>query len=153
MLAKEYGVKGCSILFHLSSLAFLTCFPYNFMHLIWENVIKNLILLWTSDFKGLDKGSGCYQIDATAWATIRSVIASSGSTIPGCYGACPPNFIENRSSVTADTWSFWTLYLGPVLLWQKFKDKKNYNHFVKLVELLHKCLQFTLATEDLLHLK
>ena len=64
-LAKEYGVKGVSILFNLSSLTFPTCFPYDFMHLIWENVIKNLILLWTGDFKGLDEGSGCYQIDTT----------------------------------------------------------------------------------------
>jgi hypothetical protein len=44
-LAKRYGVKGCSILFNLSSLIFPTCFPYDFMHLIWENIIKNLILL------------------------------------------------------------------------------------------------------------
>jgi Transposase family tnp2 len=61
-LAKEYGVKGCSILFKLSSLTFPTCFPYDFMHLIWENVVKNLILLWTGNFKGLDEGSGCYSV-------------------------------------------------------------------------------------------
>jgi hypothetical protein len=152
-LAKEYGVKGHSILFQLSSIAFPTCFPYDFMHLIWENVIKNLILLWTGDFKGLDEGSGCYQINTTVWAAIGSATASSGSTIPGCYGARPPNFVENRSSATADTWSFWTLYLGPILLQQKFKDEKYYNHFIELVGLLHKCLQFTLTTEDLSCLK
>jgi len=127
-LAKEYGVKGCSIFFNLSSLEFPTCFPYDFMHLIWENVVKNLILLWTGKFKGLDEGSGCYQINSTVWAAIGSAMAASGSTIPGCYGARPPNFIENRSSTTADTWSFWTLYLGPILLRQKFKDKKYYDH-------------------------
>jgi len=152
-LAKEYGVKGCSIFFNLSSLKFPTCFPYDFMHLIWENIVKNLILLWTGKFKGLDEGSGCYQINSTVWATIGSATAASGSTIPGCYGAHPPNFIENRSSTTADTWSFWTLYLGPILLRQKFKDKKYYDHFVKLVGLLHKCLQFTLTMDDLSVLK
>ena len=148
-LAKEYGVKGVSILFNLSSLTFPTCFPYDFMHLIWENVIKNLILLWTGDFKGLDEGSGCYQIDTTVWAAIGSATAASGSTIPGCYGTRPPNFVENRSSTTADTWSFWTLYLGPVLLRQKFKDKKYYDHFIKLVNMLHRCLQFTLTMADI----
>jgi len=152
-LSKEYGVKGVSILFNLSSLMFLLCFPYNFMHLIWENVIKNLILLWTSNFKGLDKGSGCYQINATVWAAIGSATVVSGSTIPGCYRTCPPNFVENRSSTTTDTWSFWTLYLGPVLLQQKFKDKKYYDHFIKLVNMLHRCLQFTLTMADILDLR
>jgi hypothetical protein len=152
-LAKEYGVKGCSILFNLSSLTFPTCFPYNFMHLIWENIIKNLILLWTGDFKGLDEGSGCYQIDATVWAAIGSATASSGSTIPSCYEAHPPNFLENKSSVTADMWSFWTLYFGPVLLRQKFKHRKYYDHFIKLITMLHMCLQFTITIEDLAHLK
>ena len=152
-LSKEYGVKGCSIFFCLSSLQFLTCFPYDFMHLIWENVIKNLVLLWTGEFKGLDEGSGCYQIDSTVWAAIGSATAASGSTIPGCYGARLPNFVENRSSTMADTWSFWTLYLGPILLQQKFKDKKYYDHFVRLIGLLHKCLQFTLTMDDLSILK
>jgi len=152
-LAKEYGVKGVSILFNLSSLMFPSCFPYDFMHLIWENIIKNLILLWTGDFKGLDEGSGCYQINTTVWAAIGLVTALSGSTIPSCYGTCPPNFIENRSSTMADTWSFWTLYLGPVLLQQKFKDKKYYDYFIKLVNMLHRCLQFTLTMADILDLR
>jgi hypothetical protein len=152
-LAKKYGVKGCSILFNLSSLQFPTCMPYDFMHLIWENVIKNLLLLWTGEFKGLDEGSGCYQIDTSVWAAIGSATAASGSTIPGCYGARPPNFIENKSSMTADTWSFWALYIGPVLLRQKFKNKKYYDHFIQLVDLLHKCLQFTLTAADILDLR
>jgi len=152
-LSKEYGVKGVSILFNLSSLMFPSCFPYDFMHLIWENVIKNLILLWTGNFKGLDEGSGCYQINATVWATIGSATAVSRSTIPGCYGTRPPNFVENRSSMMADTWSFWTLYLGPVLLQQKFKDKKYYDHFIKLINMLHRCLQFTLTMANILDLR
>ena len=53
----------------------------------------------------------------------------------------------------ANTWSFWTLYLGPVLLQQKFKDKKYYDHFIKLINMLYRCLQFTLTMADILDLR
>ena len=60
-LSKKYGIKGVSILSHLQSISFPLSFPYDFMHLIWENLIPNLILLWTGGFKGLDEGTGEYQ--------------------------------------------------------------------------------------------
>ncbi|KAJ7468888.1 hypothetical protein B0H11DRAFT_1402930 [Mycena galericulata] len=55
-LAKKYGVKGVPLLSYLGSISFPRSFPFDFMHLIWENLIKNLILLWTGGFKGLDTG-------------------------------------------------------------------------------------------------
>ena len=62
-LAKEYGINGVPILTSLSSLAFPILFGFDFMHLLWENVIKNLILLWTGDFKGLDVGAEDYELN------------------------------------------------------------------------------------------
>jgi hypothetical protein len=56
-LAKQFGIKGISVLSRLSSILYPISFPYDFMHLVFENVIKNLTLLWTGQFKGLDKGS------------------------------------------------------------------------------------------------
>ena len=47
ILAKHSGTKGIPILSYLQSLFFPHFFPYDFMHLIFENVMKNLILLWT----------------------------------------------------------------------------------------------------------
>ncbi|KAA1474205.1 hypothetical protein DENSPDRAFT_860222 [Dentipellis sp. KUC8613] len=119
------------------------------MHLIWENLIKNLISLWTGDFKGLDEGTGSYVVDYTVWAAIGEATAASGSTIPGCYGAHPPNFIKDKSATTADTWSFWTLYIGPILLYKRFRDEKYYRHFIKLVKLLNICLQFTVTRAEI----
>ena len=43
-LVKQYGIKGLPLLSCLLSLEFLTLFPYDFMHLIWENLVKNLVL-------------------------------------------------------------------------------------------------------------
>ena len=49
-LSKEYGIKGVPLLSHLSSLKFPASFPYGFMHLIYKNVLKNLVALWTGQF-------------------------------------------------------------------------------------------------------
>jgi len=152
-LSKECGIKGIPALSHLSSLDFPHSFPYDFMHLIWENLMKNLILLWTGTFKGLDAGNGSYVIDSTVWDAIGKATASSGQHIPSCFGARPPNFVSDQSACTADTWSFWTLYLGPVLLRDRFAHQKYYTHFVALVKLLHRCLQFTLNLQEVAEIR
>ncbi|KAI0057071.1 hypothetical protein BV25DRAFT_1872566 [Artomyces pyxidatus] len=118
------------------------------MHLIWENTIKNLVLLWTGPFKGLDEGTGSYQLPRSVWDAIGVATAASGSTIPGAYGARPPNVATDHTATTADSWSFWTLYIGPVLLRRSFTDSKYYDHFVNLVKLLHKCLEFSFTVQD-----
>jgi hypothetical protein len=147
-LSKNYGVKGVSILSQLSSLSFPASFPYDFMHLIWENLVKNLSLLWTGAFKGLDDGCKHYKLDKKVWEAIGRATAASGSTIPSAFGARPPNIESDKTACTADTWSFWMLYLGPVLLHHKFTHQKYYEHFIKLVKLLNLCLQFELTDED-----
>ena len=53
-LSTQFGIKGLPLISALSSLSFPTSFTYNFMHLIWANLIPNLILLWTGKFKDLD---------------------------------------------------------------------------------------------------
>ncbi|TFY81334.1 hypothetical protein EWM64_g2680 [Hericium alpestre] len=115
-LAKKYGIKGLPIWVYLSSMSLSKSFPYDFMHLIWENLMKNLVRLWTGEFKGLNEGSGSYQLQKSVWEAIGAATAECGSTIPGCYGARPPNVTKDNTSTTADTWSFWTLYIAPFLI-------------------------------------
>ena len=86
-LSTTYGIKGVSLLSNLKSLHFPLSFPYDFMHLIWENVIPNLILLWTGEFKGLDEGTGDYEFPSSVWEAIGEATAAAGSTIPTTFGA------------------------------------------------------------------
>ena len=44
-LAIKYEIKGLPLLTALTSLSFPLSFPYDFMHLIWSNLIVNLIHL------------------------------------------------------------------------------------------------------------
>ncbi|KAJ7771163.1 hypothetical protein DFH07DRAFT_866511 [Mycena maculata] len=110
------------------------------MHLIYENVIKNLIL---RTYKNLDQGTGEYELNPSIWDAIGAATAAGGSTIPTAFGS------KDRTACTADTWSFWLLYLGPVLLHNKFKWCVYYDHFIKFVKLTHLCLQFEYTKADM----
>ncbi|GBE90171.1 hypothetical protein SCP_1900200 [Sparassis crispa] len=148
-LAKAYGIKGVPLLSCLSSLSFPLSFPYNFMHLIWENVIKNLVLLWTGEFKGLDEGNEEYQLHPDVWTAIGAATAAAGSTIPSAFGPRIPDPATDKSASTADSWSLWSLYVSPVLLACKFTRLKYYEHFIELVKLLHMCLEFEISRQDI----
>jgi len=148
-LSKKYGIKGVPLLSYLKSLSSPLSFPYNFMHLIWENLIPNLILHWTGEFKGLDEGTGEYEIAPKVWQAIGTAGATAGSTIPSAFGTQTPNIATNKYAFSAEMWSFWTLYLGPILLRQRFHHQCYYNHFVELVKLLHMCLQFEISANEI----
>ncbi|THU93897.1 hypothetical protein K435DRAFT_820122 [Dendrothele bispora CBS 962.96] len=123
------------------------------MHLFWENLMKNLIKLWTSEFKGMDSGSGEYELEKTVWTAIGEATASSGATIPSCYGARVPNVSADGVYLTAEMISFWTLYIGPALLQRKFHQRRYYDHFIRLVRLLNICLQFEITQDEITFLE
>lgn len=152
-IAKSTGIKGIPLLSYLTSIFFPLSFPFDFMHLIFENLIKNLVLLWTGKFKDLDEGSGDYVLSPQVWEAIGEATAASGSTIPSAYGARPQNVAQDKSQINADSWSFWALYLGPVLLRGRFKSPRYYIHFVDLIKLITLCLQFEITNEEIAQIR
>ncbi|KAH6909680.1 hypothetical protein BKA70DRAFT_1474827 [Coprinopsis sp. MPI-PUGE-AT-0042] len=120
------------------------------MHLIWENLVKNLVLHWTGNFKDLDDGSESYSFSKSLWEAIGEATHRAGATIPSAYGPRVPDIAGERGNyVTADMWSFWTLYLAPILLRRRFSEVWYYRHFIALVRLLNVCLQFEISTEEI----
>ena len=115
-LATKYGIKGLPLLRALSSLSFPVSFPYDCMHLIWANLIPNLILLWTRNFKDLDHDDEGYILAPKVWQAIRVATLDAGKTIPATFGSRVSNIAAEKSQMTAETHSIWTLYLAPTLL-------------------------------------
>lgn len=148
-LSKLFGINGTPILSRLSSLSFPASFPFDFMHLIWENVTKTLVDLWCGDFKGIDEGTGEYTVASAVWEAIGTLCRASGDTIPAVFSARVPNIATERSHFIAETWGTWTLFLGPVLLRKRFRRDVYHKHFVSLVKLLSICLQFNLTSADI----
>ncbi|KAI4520294.1 hypothetical protein K525DRAFT_203997 [Schizophyllum commune Loenen D] len=119
------------------------------MHLIFENLMPNLIKHWTGEFKGLDVGVEDYQFEKKIWEAIGAATAAAGKTIPSVYGARVPDIAKDLSNFSAEMHSFWLMYIGPVLLERRFSRPKYYNHFVKLVTLVITCLQFEISDEEI----
>ncbi|KAI0686435.1 hypothetical protein C8T65DRAFT_567901 [Cerioporus squamosus] len=118
------------------------------MHLIWENVVKNLMQLWAGTYKDLDEGSQEYQIRTSVWEEVGKASANAGSTIPYVFGPRPPNVASDKISWTADTRAFWFQYIAPVLLRGRFLQTKYYDHLVQLVRLVTMCLQFEITEAE-----
>ena len=119
-LAKKYGIKGLPLLIALTSLSFPLSFPYNFMHLIWCNLILNLILMLTRQFKDLDYDNQDYVLLPTIWEAIGEATYNAGKTIPATFGSRVPNIASEKSHMIAETYSIWTLYFAPTLLKDRF---------------------------------
>jgi hypothetical protein len=148
-LAKDSGIKGVSILASLNTLDFPFSFPLDFMHLIFENLVPNLVRHYTGTFKDLDSGTEDYELSKEDWSEICKAGSASGDTIPSSFGLRMPNIETERSSMTAEAWGFWCMYLAPILLQNRFSQRRYYDHFLKLVQLIHKCISFELKRSDI----
>ncbi|EKM79514.1 hypothetical protein AGABI1DRAFT_92026 [Agaricus bisporus var. burnettii JB137-S8] len=119
------------------------------MHLIWENLIPNLILFWTGSFKELDHQDQAYVISPANWAAIGKATAESKATIPSGFGAPPPNVATQRSQMTSEMYCNWTLFIAPIVLRGKFSNPAYYRHFMDLVGLLKLCLALEIDGEEM----
>ncbi|KAJ8507020.1 hypothetical protein ONZ45_g10560 [Pleurotus djamor] len=123
------------------------------MHLVFENLMKNLIALWTGNFKGITTGTEDYQLHPKVWEAIGEATASAGSSIPSSFAARPPNIADDKIALTADSLSFWMQHLGPPLLARRFSQTKYYTHFIKLVKLVKLCLQFEITRDEIVQIR
>ena len=109
--------------------------------------MKNLLLLWTKDFKGLDSGIETYELDPKVWAEIGYQTTKSGETIPSAYGAQVPNIAHDRSTFTADNYSF-----GEILAQSCFETSLTTENIMIILLTLFSsfiCLQFDLPAREL----
>ena len=109
---------------YLSSLSFPLSFPYDFMHLIWSNLIVNLIHLWTAKFKDLDHDDQDYVLMPTVWQAIGEATFNSGKTIPAAFSSRVPNIASEKAHMIAETYSIWTLHIAPILLKSRFQHQR-----------------------------
>lgn len=126
-LSKQYGIKGTPILSTLSSISFPASFPFDFMHLIWENLIPNLILFWTGNFKDLDHHDADYVIQPSIWNDIGKITASCKASIPSTFGAPVPNIAIHRSQMTSEMYANWTLFIAPLFYGAASSDQSATN--------------------------
>jgi Transposase family tnp2 len=148
-LSSFYGVNEKSRLFLLPSLSFPDSFPPDIMHLFFENICPMLRDHWTGTGRYKDKppADSGYLLAPQVWEQIGQETADAYRTIPSEFVGAMPDI--SKSKYKAEYWSFWTIYFGPILLFNRFPNNRYYNHFCKLVAIIKACLQFTITLQEL----
>lgn len=110
------------------------------MHVLFENIVPQLLSLWKGDYKNkqiLDKANGKHQTDYVVseddWEVIAKEIEASNRTTPS--QAVPTvGSIKNKSQWTAETCSYFLMFLGPVVMKDRLPDR-YFQHFILLSEI------------------
>lgn len=141
----RFGIKGMPALKRVGSIDYACGVPWDFMHLLFENVVKNLVNLWMGKFKGLDAGKEDYIIPPAIWKTIGQETIDSVKDIPSAFVRSLGNLAEDSTYFTAEGWAFWFMYLAPILLQGRFSDNKYYKHLCELADIMKICIKFSLS--------
>lgn len=145
-LAKYHGIKGLPALRRVGSLDLVRSYPWDCMHLFFENIIPNLIVLWSGKFKGLDTGHEEYEIEAEVWEQIWEETAEAMKDIPYNFSR---SLAAGPSKFTAEAWCFWFVYMAPTLLKDRFAHPKYHKHACDLSEIIKTCLKFVISYPEM----
>ena len=143
-IAIHYGIKGMPALQCVGSIDYARGVPWDFMHLLLENVIKNLVYLWMGKFKGLDTGTEDYVIPERIWKSIGLETVAAVRTVPSAFVHSLGNIAEDQSAYTVEGWAFWFMFIAPILLRGRFQKVIYYTHFCDLVDIMKTCTQFSI---------
>ncbi|KAF8694702.1 Transposase family tnp2, partial [Rhizoctonia solani] len=147
-LQKDLGINLRSIFASLKSIDLSSSFPYDIMHLLFENLVPNMIKHWTGDFKWLDQGNGSYKIDEVVWKAVGRQTAAATKTIPAKFVGTIPNIAEDAKLFKAKAYAFWFQYMAPILL-QGRLNKPYYSHFLKMQEIMLLVLKFGISNDEI----
>jgi hypothetical protein len=118
------------------------------MHMVWINLIPQLFDLRTGNFNNLDDGTEDSIINPSVWSALGNMCRESGITIPSSFGCHVPN-LSKHSNFMAESWSPWATQLVPNLLQKQFTKVKYYEHFVTMIKLMKKCVDYSLDRAEL----
>jgi hypothetical protein len=144
-IAMQYGIKGMPAFQRVGSIDYARGVPWDFMHLLFENVVKNLVHLWMGKFKGLDAGIEDYIIPDHIWKLIGQETVAAVKDIPSAFVRSLGNIVEDQSNYTAEGWAFWFTNIAPILLRNRFQNVKYYKHLCNLADIIKTCTRFTLT--------
>jgi hypothetical protein len=149
-LVFDEGIKGLPALRRVGSLDFARSFPWDIMHLFFENIVKNLVNLWRGNFKGLDVGSEDYEIAPEIWEEIWRETSEAVKDIPVQFVR---SMTDAPRNFTAESWCFWFVYMAPILLRGRFKQQKYHDHLCSLTNIIKTCIAFPVTVPQVEELR
>lgn len=152
-LAIECGLNSRPLFDRLGSIDLACCAPYELMHLLFENLVPNMLQHWKGIFKWLEDDPASRVSDAD-WQQIGILTQQATRTIPSQFSGTLPNIDTDMGLYKAEASSFWFMYLGPILLNGRL-NREHYRHYLAMREIFVWCLdlEITAAQVDALETK
>ncbi|KAG8689710.1 hypothetical protein FRC09_012286 [Ceratobasidium sp. 395] len=141
----EFRFLQMSVFARLGSIDLASCAPYEIMHLLFENLVPNMLLHWKGKFKWMGKGTGNYVLSAEQWADIGKRTAAATRTIPSTFVGTLPNIDTEARLYKAKANSFWMHYLAPTLLKDKLPNP-YYDHMLLMHDIINLCLELEILS-------
>lgn len=113
------------------------------LHAPTRNTLHNYVLHICGEFKGLDAGKEDYIINDKVWKEIGALTAKANATIPAAFGRSIPDIAEDRTYFTAEAYLVWSTLYAPILLRDRFPNRRYYRHYVLLISIVTRCMDFT----------
>ncbi|KAG8730992.1 hypothetical protein FRC10_002129, partial [Ceratobasidium sp. 414] len=118
------------------------------MHLLFENLVPNMICHWTGTFKALDEGTENYELEEGEREQIGEQTIQATKTIPSTFVGPLPDITRDRRLYKAEAYSFWIQYIAPIVLKDKLLDKYH-RHLILLCEIIMCCLLFQITSAQI----
>jgi hypothetical protein len=148
-IGKLYGIRQRAVMCRVRSIDLARSAPWDWMHLLCENICPNMADLWTGRFKNLDTGTEDYELAPHIWEEIGNETANAVKTIPATFVRVLSNIAYDRSQFTAESWAFWFMYIAPIVLRGRFKKKCYYKHMCLLVNIMKTTLKFEITSDEI----
>ena len=139
------GLSGLSIFTTISSIDMVHSFPYEGMHLFFENIFDNFIKLWKGTFKGIPAAP--WVMEEAVWERIGMETERAVRTIPASFVGKIPNIHIDYNLYKAEYTSFWFLYLAPALLFERL-PARYYAHAIQLIRIVKSCLHLEMTRDQ-----
>lgn len=135
-LARDFGLTGHSILDQIPSISRPDSYPHEFLHLFLLNHGPDLVSLWAGTYKlGEDDE---WVLATEVWILIGLETEEASKYLPAKFTRLLPNIATSWKLYCGESWCFWLVYIGPVVLRGRL-PKKYYDHYIEFVNIL-KCL-------------
>ena len=145
----RYGIRHFPLISRVSSIDFAVSFPWEWMHIFFENVVQHIVNLTSGQFKGMDTGNGNYELAPEIWREIGNETAKATQDIPATYIRVLGDIVKERSHYNTESWAFWIIYVAPIILQDRFPNNKYYEHICSLGKIMKTTLKFELTMQDI----
>ncbi|KAG8705013.1 hypothetical protein FRC09_003206 [Ceratobasidium sp. 395] len=145
-LAQDTGINGRLVLAELGSIDLASCAPYELMHLVFENLVPNMVMLWKNKFKWI-RTPEVYHLGNDVWKKIGELTADATHTIPAQFVGTLPDINRDMHLYKADAYAFWFMFIAPIVLNGRL-NRVYYRHFLDMREIVLWLLQMEISNEE-----